>query len=199
MNCRRILIYCFWVLSNVNVYAQEMQQDAIIGKEFVYALVNVERPSYYPVIFAVIADCKDTITVDTLSLDNCIQSICADAIPAPIDAIECYDTFYLFFGKTGQTRNICDSSYMSFFDQFDSNYTLESFSLGTGEYVTIKYAFCIGLVTNVYDRHSISIGLNTDNYAFLQKRCIPIAVFECRPSEKVFFINCQSTLSVPSH
>lgn len=180
---------------SVAVYTQEMQPDAIIGKEFVYALINVERPSYYPVIFAVIADCNDTINVDTLSLENFIQGICEDAVSAPIDAIECYDTFYRFFGKSGQTRNICDSSYMSFFDQFDNHYTLKSFTLGTGEHVTIKYASCLGLVADVSGRHSISVGLNTDDYPCLQKRCIPIAIFECRPSNNVFLINCQSASS----
>lgn len=182
----RIIMYCFLILNCVTIYAQGTPKNEIIGKEYIYALIKVQQPSCYPLVFAMITDRNDTIDIDTESLESCIYSIYENAVSAPIDAIECYDTFYRIFGKTSAIRELCDRAYMSFFDQLDKNCLSKSFTLGTGENVILQYASFIGLIANVYDQHSLSIGLNTDDYPFLQQRNIPISILECKPSKTYF-------------
>ena len=89
MKSRFILILLF-CLSFVHATGQELNFD-IKGKDYVYALFEIERPSNWPVIFAVAIDSKDTLHINTNSIDDCVHSVHKNSRSTVLGEIECHD------------------------------------------------------------------------------------------------------------
>ena len=182
----------FFLLSVITTHIFSYAQDnipAIMGKDYVYALFSVENTQNYPILFAAILDSKDTLCIDTHSIDSCIKQIFYNAKSAPVMVQEYYETFYDVYGRNSIVHRLCERFSSEFEDLFGKCCLSKRFKLETGETVTIQYARFIGLTATTSYMHSLSVGLNTTDYPFLKERIIPLSILDCIKAEG-FVMTC---------
>lgn len=186
MKSRFILILLF-CLTFVHATGQELNFD-IKGKDYVYALFEIERPSNWPVIFAVAIDSKDTLHINTNSIDDCVQSVHKNSRSTVLVEIECHDVFAKIWGRTPRTYDMCLQSMINFNYETDKYKTVKKIRFKTGETLILKYTRVFGLVADLEEDHSTSIGLDSKEYPIIRKRSIPISFVTCNKFKDFPFI-----------
>lgn len=174
---KRLLFALLVIIPNIYSYAQDII-PVIIGKDYVYALFSIEKQNTYPIIFAAILDSKDSLYINTHSVDSCIQKVYNNAKSAPVMVHEYYKTFYDVFGKNSIVHHLCERFSSEFEDAFSKNCLTQTFKLDTGETIRIQYARFLGLIAATSCTHSLSIGLSTKDYPFLKERFVPLSILD---------------------
>lgn len=179
---KRILFAILVIITHIYSYAQN-SIPVIIGKNYVYALFSIEKQNTYPIFFAAILDSKDSLYINTHSVDSCILQVYYNAKSAPVMVHEYYKTFYDVFGENSTVHQLCERFFSEFEDLFSTHCISQTFKLDTGETMRIQYARFVGLIAATSYTHSLSIGLSTTDYPFLKKRFIPLSILESMNAE----------------
>ena len=179
---KRILLVIFVFFTHVSSYSQD-NSPVIIGKDYIYALFSVEKQGNYPILFAAILDSKDTLCINTHSVNSCIMNVYKKAKSAPVMAQEYYNTFYEVFEKKSIIHHLCERFTSEFEYMFSKHCLSQTFKLNTGETMLVRYARYVGLIAITSCTSSLSIGLNTTEYPFLKERHVPLSMLECMKAE----------------
>lgn len=179
---RHILLAILVIVTHIYSYAQN-NNPVIIGKDYVYALFTIEKQNTYPIIFAAILDSKDTLYINTHSVDSCILQVYTNAKSAPVLVHEYYKTFYDVFGENSRVHQLCERFSSEYEDLFSTHCLSKTFKLDTGETMRIQYARFVGLIAATSYTHSLSIGLSTTEYPSLKERFVPLSILESMNAE----------------
>ena len=174
---KRIIFAILVIITHIYSYAQN-NNPVIIGKDYIYALFTIEKQNTYPIIFAAILDSKDSLYINTHSVDSCILQVYYNAKSAPVTVHEYYKTFYDVFGENSKTHQLCERFSSEFDDLFNKHCLSKTSKLDTGETIRIQYARFVGLIAAISCTHSLSIGLNTTEYPSLKERFVPLSILD---------------------
>ena len=150
---RLFVIACAYIYFNVNCLAQT-EISTCFEHEYVVLSCCITGEGAYPVRFDVMADPKDFIEIDLSCTDSVVNSILEHSLEFnDFSNVEIYHDIY---GNTDEVNNAYWFSMSDFNYNFFNKCETITYSLYSGENLTISYLSVIGLFLKYpSNRHSI--------------------------------------------